>query len=152
MSIFEKDWEDFSFLSTELEKGIVTYLDDSHSLFQAIMTNYPITFNRIDWDLIPHESYHIEEKYPDNKEVISLIVSGIVREEGLDMTQQVKVCFDGYTSGALSMPLTLFLKHAAEIFTIPQHTYVLPQDVSWCLNYTFENFIYFGYSPKMKKH
>jgi len=145
MSNLERDWEDFGFLTSLLNEGEVQYLENSDSIFQKIVDNYPIQSHRIDWDMIPHTEVYIGKKYPDSIEDLDKAIQQIVDMEKINPKTKVFICFDGYTSGALSMSVALFLKFASEILTFPQHTYVLPEGENWCLNYTMEHYLYFGY-------
>lgn len=145
MSNFKKDWVDFEYLTPYLENGDVKYIEDSHPYFEKILNKYPIGFYRIDWEKLPHREMHIEKRYPNNKSDIENAVKKIFIEENILDNTMINICFDGITEGGLSMSSKLFLFFASEILNSPQHIYVMPNDAKWCLNYTMERYLYFGY-------
>jgi hypothetical protein len=147
MSNFKRDWEDFDFLSDDLKAERLKYLENSDEYFEKIIKRFPITANRIDWDLIPHRAELIGKNYANKNEKISAFLKDLCLSENWDLSQDIFICFDGYTQGALSMKLKLLLENAYEIFSLPQHTYVIPENCAWCINYSFEDILYFGYSP-----
>jgi hypothetical protein len=147
MSYFQRDIVDFPFLDNLLSKGIVNYIEDTSSLFKKIASKFPILQYRIHWDALKHITIKIEEKYPFNKNFITKSVMNIFLQEGFDMGLIVFICFDGYTNGGFSMPLGTFIEKSSEILTTPQHTYVTPEDSSWCMQYSMEDFLEFGYAP-----
>ena len=50
------------------------------------------------------------------------------------------------------MTIGTLLECFPEIFALPQHTYVLPETGSWCLNYTMEGQLFFGVAAKAVAH
>src|SRR5690606_17430218 len=130
-------------LTTLLNEGTVKYIEDSSRFFDKIIAVFPIESYRIDWDRLPHREKHIDKNYPECKEDISKFVTDIFFSEKIDQKSEVFVCFDGYTEGALSMPLSFFILYASEILTYPQHAYIIPENASWCLNYTMEHYLNF---------
>lgn len=146
MSNFSKDWELLSFLTDDYEKGYVQYINDSHQYFVVIMQKYPISSYRINWNDIQHISFHISEKYPLSKHEIKKNIECIFNENGINEQENIYVLFDGYIEGCLYMTVREFYTHCTELLTFPQHTYVIPKDASWCLNYTMEHDLFFGYA------
>lgn len=138
--------ENFEFLDDCLISGEVEYLNDSNNLFTKILTNYPIDSYRIDWSKIKNKiEFHIGVNYPDSVQPIKDCIKIIITQYRLSEDEYVYVCFDGITEGAFIMQWSTFKEYAHELLTTPQHTYVIPEDAGWCLNYTFENDLYFGY-------
>lgn len=139
--------EGFEFLSEYLTSGEVEYLNDSTIFFQMLVTNYPIGFYRIDWNQVKNKiEFYIGLNYPESIQPIKDCINKIILKCLINDDEFVYVCFDGITEGAFKMRWNTFKEYAHEILTTPQHTYVIPEDASWCLNYTSENYLYFGYA------
>jgi len=146
MNNFTRDWEDFEFLTEDYDKGIVKYIEDNKPFFERIINSFPLGFHRIDWDRLTHMEILIKQSYPNNKEEIEKSVKWIFFKEKIKDETDVIICFDGYTKGALLMPVKTFVEHCSEILTTTQHSYVIPSIGNWCLNYTMEDYLYFGYA------
>lgn len=144
MQHLRNDLEGFDFLADHLNKGIVQYKTSSAELFTQICNSFPICSNRIDWSSIPHLAIPVLAKYPEFVAIINVLIAGIIEKYDLNKEEDICICFDGVTEGAFSMPLNVLTLWAGELFTFPQHSYVIPEHAGWCIHYSFEDILYFG--------
>ncbi len=62
-----------------------------------------------------------------------------------DMT--IVVLGDSLVEFALRLSAATFTRHFVDILSIPHHTFVIPEDVGWCFNYTMEDDAFFAVRP-----
>ncbi len=76
-------------------------------------------------------------------------IRGFIRqqtsEHGIAPDVEVVILCDGVPF-ALAMEVRHVILTCEVLFGYPQHVYVIPQDAEWCLNYTMEDDLYFGFS------
>ncbi len=128
----------------EIERKEVIIVDEIEQYADLILNNYPQGLNRIDWNennlvLIKEEAYS-EEFW---KKVIKKKLSEICKVYNLGNSEFV-VLGDNLINKAYKMTFNVFLEIFWSFFSIPQHTYVISDDGSFCINYTFEDELYFG--------
>ena len=67
-------------------------------------------------------------------------------EAGVEPTQPV-VWLGDMTDIALQLSSGDLLDLFPVLFSLPQHSYALPPDASWCLNYVMEGELFFAQAP-----
>jgi hypothetical protein len=139
--------DEFPELAPFLEAGDIAIGNDFDALFKLVQKKFPILGTRIDWRAIPHFHQHINAAYPDCLVEIRDAVSQLIDKYLPNEKRIVSICFDGGTDAVLTCSLDTLKKIAPDVFTTPQHIYVLPSDGSWCINYSFEDDLFFGFSP-----
>jgi hypothetical protein len=68
-------------------------------------------------------------------------------EAGVESAAHV-VWIGDNTDIALEMSAEALLEFFPVLFSFPQHSYVLPADGAWCLNYVLEGELFFAKAPK----
>jgi hypothetical protein len=71
------------------------------------------------------------------------VVGTVTTELVLGATELV----NSLISFVLKLSIERLTKYLIEILSIPHHTYVFPEDVSWCFNYTAEDDVFFAKRP-----
>lgn len=140
-------------LRQELQReypGSTIVVDPSSSgYFDMLRRRFPVRGSKIDWDRVPMAKVRrvatsSSEQYFDDAEEFA---EEIVGSERLDREREVVVIGDSAMEGALRMPLFAFRSFLRSILRMPQHTYVLDADATWCLVFTMEGDLCFGYAP-----
>lgn len=145
--------EDFA---AEIEAGVFLLIDDTDSFFQKIGERFPIGLNRIAWDQIPKKQHieirplesgsiaaeEVEKKLANQRQVVAEWL------ESEDVSRDEMVYWVGDdTSAALRMSVESLLRYFPGLFSFGQHSYVVPENASWCLNYVMEGELFFAISP-----
>ena len=76
-----------------------------------------------------------------------IIIHENILGTGINIKEEVIILSDGALENTYQCSLADICEIVAECLFLPQHTYIVPLDCSWCLNYTFEDYIYFAKSP-----
>jgi hypothetical protein len=145
MTQFEQDWEQFEELTPFLKSGEVLYRPDPSLIFHEIVTRFPILAHRIDWNKIGHFRLLVHRSALEYENVITQFVESILWSLQMADDELLFAVFDGFTEGSLEIRSEVLRKMAHTFFSIAQHTYVVPKDYHWCLQYSFEGYLYFGF-------
>lgn len=140
-------------LDFAVANGEMKYETDSATYFDLLSKKFPVTYSRIDWTKVPDKEsisvfqdkqlgmfdmkHHLEESMhfiqnlePQIAKVDTIILIG-----------------DNAVVGAYSMDFITLKKYFPYICMLSQHTYIIPTDAHWCLNYTMEDDLHFGFAP-----
>ncbi|PJZ76222.1 hypothetical protein CH365_15490 [Leptospira neocaledonica] len=133
-------------LGERIKGGEIRVIDDNAVFFSEIREGFPQGFNRIDWSKIPH---NFDSILPGNdfKEKLIYFVSDFLKKNNLTRNGPV-IYFGDAIDIAFEISLTCFYSISDRLFAVPQHSYVIDKDVSWCFNHTFEDEMYIGRSKK----
>lgn len=159
----ERTWHEQQLLA-DLEPGIgsgmVEIVEDAVPLYRRLVKSFPLQSERIDWDAVPG-ALRLEappERATSNFELtepasaVRAFWDHIRRANVIGEDLDVIVLGDGLTRFALRMSIKTFTENLVAIFSVPQPTYVFPEDVAWCLNYTAEDDGFFGRPPQQTPH
>lgn len=140
-------------IKDEIQRGIIK-IEKDDQYFSILEDMYPVVGSGIAWDEVPDALFLDLEGLKENREVYDAALQKgfaeiIQRIQGLeiDEDQEVVVLGDNIFNVALRIPLKKLSDVYRGIFDLPQHTYILPPDASWCINFTFEHRLYFGKAP-----
>lgn len=143
-------------LNNAVKNEEMKYRNDSSLYFKLLMGRYPISNNRIDWKKVPDRI----SLYPTNEqqtssfdmqghlEKVDHFFKKVVKKMIPSSDDNVVLIGDGAIDGAYLMNLSVLEKYLCFICMISQHSYIMPSDGSWCLNYSMEDDLYFGFAPK----
>lgn len=145
-------------VEVDLRAGLASTVEDVNPLFRTIERSFPTTGNRISWDglsdvrradVFPARSggRHASE-VQRRLEAHRATLAGWLESAGVAADVEV-VWLGDDTSMGLRMPLGLLLDRFPALFSLPQHSYVVPIDGIWCLNYVMEGALYFGFSADL---
>lgn len=142
-------------LGSSIATGVVRLDEDLESYFKRLIGAWPWIDVSLDWSDIAGCRY----LYPASRrgrrnftlvEPATELRSfwGHARRE-LRITADAEICVLGDTDldFVLRMPAQIFTDHLVDIFSIPMHWYVFPDDVDWCFNYRIHGDAYFGHRP-----
>lgn len=143
-------------LGKEIEEGKFLVEESSDAQFDLLDERFPMGLNRIDWDRIGNKE-HINVGRPEGtSEVLSdevekrlnlyrETVKGWLFSNSISELQEVFWVGDS-TDESLKMSVGTLIEKFPVLFSFPQHSYVIPSDGKWCLNYTMEDELFFGFS------
>lgn len=118
--------------------------------FELIERLYPIGQNRIEWGDV---KYTISKKVDLSDEINAKVqILSFLQEvkEVLNVSDEILILVfgDEAIENVYEMPFYILESNVIDFFGLPQHTYVIPLNGSWCINYTFEDELFFGISNR----
>ena len=142
---------DEEFISTLKKLGLQIVVENQESWFEVLENMFPIGLNRIAWQKVSEsEMLHIgsiSENKAEAKEKVLNFMTSKFRQNNVCEDEQIMVLSDGALENTYSVKASDLKEVFEHIFFLPQHTYVIPKNGQWCLNYTFEDDLFFGISP-----
>lgn len=140
-------------LDVAVANGEMRYETDSASYFDLLSKKFPVTFSRIDWTKVPDKvsisafqdkqrgvfdmKHHLEESMKFIQDL----------EPQIAGVETIILIGDNAIVGAYLMDFITLKKYFPYICMLSQHTYLIPVEIHWCLNYTMEDDLYFGFAP-----
>ena len=130
---------------------------ETQPLFDTIEKCFPAGLNRIAWEKIRAKRY--EEIFPvaTGGKATDEIEAGLsgrresvrtwFQNEAIAMHDEIVWTGDN-TNFGLCMTVETLLECFPALFSLPQHSYALPRDGSWCLNYVMEGELFFAKAPE----
>lgn len=129
-------------------------IENSSVFYDAISERFPIGMNRIEW-----QNVRLKEQIdilPEPREISAEELQGLLTQHmptvrrWLDQAG-VGPSDDVFWTGdmcdpALKMTAQLLVELFPVLFSFSQHSYALPEDASWCLNYVMEGELFFAKS------
>lgn len=133
------------FLKKEVPDENFLIYESSDNFFDEIEKYYPTGFNGIDWQLHkPIFFEYVDTNSEDALIKISSFLLQIKKEFPVLYEENVVIFGDNLTSVACQMKFKVFSEFFDAFLSIPQHTYVWFVESHKCINYTFENELFFG--------
>lgn len=132
-------------LRTAMVPGQIKEVGDSSVFFARLMDVYPARGSKIDWKSVPESIEQIEEDDSLQIERFLGFFDEIVQRNGL--TGEVVYVGDSATDFALQAPLKIMREALSELLAIPQHHYLIGGESSWCMCFTMEGAMGFGFRP-----
>lgn len=140
-------------------KQIIVHQDDE-SWYSLIRNCFPIECGRIAWEKVPDAKSNFEaEPYiptdgincsdvvGQKADVIGSFLLKFAEGAGIKPQDHLIVLGDGCIELPLEMSFAILLDVFRELFSYPQHVYIMLPDASWCFMFSFESDMYFGQSP-----
>ncbi|WP_428989917.1 hypothetical protein [Methylocapsa aurea] len=124
-------------------------MDDSSPFFAQLMTAYPATGSKIDWNRVPDSIERSEEDQALHVEQFIAFFDEMVRRVGL--AGDVVYVGDSATDFALAGPIENMREALPDLLTVPQHHYLIGPGSSWCMCFTMEGDMGFGFHPSYTK-
>lgn len=136
-------------LHAAMESGRVREVGDSSPFFAQLMKTYPASGSKIDWNRVPGSIERIEEEETLQVEQFTAFFDEIVQKVGL--AGDAFYVGDSATDFALTGSLECMREVLPELLAIPQHHYLVGPEFSWCLCFTMEGDMGFGFNPSPEK-
>ena len=132
-------------LKDEFDNGEVR-LSEGSSIFREINQSFPFIGSSINWAKVPNsvdEKADAEDYFPSATSFIERITARM----GFNDSDTIIVVGDSAMELALSLSLGTFKGHLEDFLIMPQHTYIVSPDVSWCACFRMEGNMSFGFRP-----
>lgn len=130
-----------------IDGGEMRLEHDPAPYYAVIEKAFPIGINRINWfSGAPHlilSRQKSAEPEKSGKEMRYFITRAFEHFALTPPSCDVLWLGDMIDFG-LRMKFPILFRECVQLFSYPQHSYVIPSDASWCLNYTFEDDLFFG--------
>lgn len=135
-------------MEPEIALGKIT-ISEENSIFDKINNFFPFNGSSIDWANVPNS---VDEK-PDAEDYFvsaRYFLEKIIDKIALKDEDVIVVVGDSAVGVALTLTVGDLKKHLDALLTMPQHTYVVSPDISWCICFRMEGHMSFGLTPKDK--
>ena len=153
-------------LDSFIRGGRITVHDSDAQWYARMRERFPMgRISGIRWDAVPgaESNFEVVPHIPpegiegglpvrEHAATIREFLGRFAARADVRPNDNIIVVGDGVTEIALEMPFSALLDAFPVLFSYPQHTYVMPVDVSWCFAFTFEFDMYFGKSTKLADH
>lgn len=151
----ERTWHEQQLLEDlkdAIEAGEVEVVEDPAPLYGRLVEAFPVQMNRINWDSVPG-SRTLEappERVEGGFELVEpaselrAFWERMRRNNDIGDDMEVVVLGDSLVGFGLRLSVATLTRHLVDVLSIPHHTYVFPEDLSWCFNYTPEDDAFFG--------
>jgi hypothetical protein len=131
-------------LHVQLESNRISELGDSSPFFERLMKEFPFSGSRIDWRRVPESIERVEDDRALQIDQFILFCDEIIRK--FDLVGAVVYVGDSATDFALVGTLECMREALPALLAIPQHHYLIGIDNSWCMCFTMEGDMGFGFS------
>lgn len=133
-------------LFNEIKNQKVKVENNYDIYYQTLKNKYPIRGSHIEWDKIKLQYKILSKDLEDNKiDTIKDFLKKIMTKHHIKENQEVTFIGD-VLDIALHMNLSIFLKNLDVLLSYPQDLYLVPPQFDWCLNFLFEEDLYFGFA------
>jgi hypothetical protein len=149
-------------LAVPVAKGEVEIIYDLPPIVGRLASSFPVEMNRINWNAVTDKrilaapqgraSVDFNLSKPDSAAALLDFWSQLRCENNINDDSDVLVLGDSLIAFVLRLSIATLTKHLISILSIPHHTYVFPEDVAWCLNYTAEDDVFFAKRPTRAPH
>jgi hypothetical protein len=149
-------------MGSDVATGSIQIVQDSQQFVSLISQNFPFVGSKISWSRVPDHivsqvEWQDDFSQTENKTEISTYADAILGffDNAMKATQSadnadIIVLGDSAMNIALHLSAGTLRKYLLDIVDLPQHTYVIPPDASWCLTFTLEGYMDFGFSPSLR--
>jgi hypothetical protein len=133
-------------LSAEMASNRIIEVLDSSIFFKQLSTVYPIVGSKIAWSAISGSIESYEEDISIQKnEFISFFRK--IRDR-FSLSGEAIYMGESATDFALLGDIQVFDEIISKILDVPQHHYFVSKDFSWCMSFTMEGDMAFGFRGK----
>jgi len=130
-------------LRNEIESHRIRELGDSSPFFEQLMKAFPVCGSKIDWDQVPDAIECVEEDRDLQVVQFAKFFDKVIQRYCL--SGDVVYAGDGVTDFALGGLLECMREALPELLSVPQHHYLVAPDSSWCICFTMEGWMGFGF-------
>jgi hypothetical protein len=136
MTEFDKDL--LSGLKPEIDSGIIAVSDNSDYYFKVVASKFKTRLGRVVW-----EDANLIWSSSESYESLYAVLLKIGDENSL-FDKYFHLFGDNLTHLVYKMPFNTLLDKFELFRQIPQHLFAIGEEETYCLNYTFEDDLYWG--------
>jgi hypothetical protein len=138
-------------LAPAIHAGRVVVHDSDDPWVSSLRRMFPVRTSGVRWEELPDARSRTAEiprvPMPEKVDALRGFLLEFGSAAGLGPEDRCVVFGDGATEVAFELPFRNLLELFPLLFSLPQTTYVLTPDASWCFAFTFEEDMYFARSP-----
>ncbi|AIN14539.1 hypothetical protein [Yersinia pseudotuberculosis] len=117
-------------------------LGDAVDYFNSLEAKYSLKYNRVDFSLLD-KHIHMKANGNDLATDYQSFIIGLF--DSIKCYSDIIYIGDNLTESAYKLHLSFLIPFVSKIAEIPQSHYFFPDDYSWCLNFSFEDDMDFGF-------
>jgi hypothetical protein len=136
-------------LRAAMESNRIRDLGDSSPFFAQLTKAYPASGSKIDWGRVSGSIERTEEEEALQIEQFVSFFDEVVQK--FRLAGDVVYVGDSATDFALVGPMEFMREALPELLAIPQHHYLIGPESSWCMCFTMEGDMGFGFHPSHAK-
>lgn len=128
-----------------IKSGDVVVDKSSDNYFAQLGSKFPVVGSKIDWEEVPGS---VEEIAKDDEYIESCLSFFMKMCKKNNLNGKVIVIGDSAIESAFIMPIEVLKSNLKKVLGIPQHHYIIADDYSWCMSFTMEGDMAFGFNPE----
>lgn len=135
-------------MNTDLLLGnVYIHTEVDHDYINDIDEKFSFIGSKIDWSEVLHHFHRRVERLQYSVSVNEFF-NRFVLAAGLGEKDKLIVVGDSALDAVLVFSVNTLRKYLVDVVSLPQHTYIISQDVCWCACFTMEGDMDFGLSLK----
>lgn len=132
-------------ISPLIQSGKVLLLGDEELCVGVIEKSFPFVGAKIDWSQIPGAVIKVANEQDFVTECLEFLRFQI-GNEGISPLAHVFIIGDSAMEKAMATQVRFLEALLMEVLELPQHTYIVSLNGEWCMTFTMEGDMAFGYS------
>lgn len=134
-------------LQPAITAGLICDIGDASPWFSSLMTAFPVCGSKIDWSRVPEAvERRLAAALPSEQQQLDFF-DGIA--ERCNLHGRVIYLSDSAIDFGLAGEIGSVRQVLPTLLTlIPQHHYLIAEDLSWCMCFSMEGWLAFGYAKQ----
>ena len=133
-------------LDNEIRTGAISIGPDSAIYFSRLAECYPVLGSKIHWSKVPASIEACEPLDDLQSRAFSDFFAKMIADHNL--SGPAFYMGDSAVNFIIVASVEEFSKQIGVLLSVPQHNYIVAADFSWCIVFTLEGDMAFGYSPR----
>lgn len=135
-----------SALKNFTDNGEITINHGADAVYDKIYEKFPFSGSKINWKSVDNAIQDLDENEPSQTKSFETFFAAIT--EKYNLSGKVMYVGDSATDFCIIGTIDSFLSALPSFFSIPQHHYFVDINFSWCMCFTMEGDMGFGFSTK----
>ncbi|MBB6521751.1 hypothetical protein [Pseudoteredinibacter isoporae] len=132
-------------LDAFIKTGEVYLEESSEAYFGRLAEVFPLGGSKISWDQVPNSIVETTNNKNDVAEWVNFF-NAIIEKKGL--SGKLVYINDSAIECALTMSIDILRKCIKQILEYPDHHYFIGENYAWCMTFTMEGDMTFGFKPE----
>lgn len=130
-------------LKSDFESGLIRVVGDSSQFFGELAQNYPVSGSKIDWAKVPASIERFEDQEPLQIERFMEFFEEV--DARFQLLGDIIYVGDSATDFALEASIEDMRRILPTLLKVPQHHYFIGRNYAWCICFTMEGDMGFGF-------
>lgn len=132
-------------LDTFIKTGDVSVEESSEAYFGRLAEVFPLGGSKINWDQVPDSIVDTASNKNDVTEWVNFF-NAIVEKK--DLSGKLVYINDSAIECVLTMSVEILRQCIKQILEYPDHHYFIGENYAWCMTFTMEGDMTFGFKPE----